>query len=151
MNQNSWPHITRFGLFFLLALLILLMGCSDSSTGTGSTPTTTSSTATMSATTTPNTPTPTKTAATTPTQNTPVPTKTATRTPTPVVSTWSVSRNGNILQIGYGSGASFPQYSALDVNSAYFRLNYGPGSGWGTSIILLPAFWSKASCAPGGY
>ena len=25
MNQNSWPHITRFGLLFLLALLIMLI------------------------------------------------------------------------------------------------------------------------------
>ena len=155
MNPNHRPHITRSGLFFLVALLIMLAACSGSPTGSTPTatavvsPTTNTSIATVSVTSTPNIPTPTKTA--TPTPNTPTPTKTVTSTQTPVSSTWSVSHNGNILQIGYGSGASFPQYGALDETSGYFRLNYGPGSGWGTSIILLPAFWSHTSCGSGGY
>ena len=157
MQQDHWPRMTRFGLLFLVTLLIQLAGCSGSSTSTGPTPTTgmssttTTPTGTVSVTPNPNTPTATKTATATQILNTPTPTKTAGATPTPITATWSVSRSGNILQIGYGSGASFPQYGALDVTSGYFRLNYGPGSGWGTSIILLPAFWSKASCAPGGY
>ncbi len=60
--------------------------------------------------------------------------------------TWSVSRNGAVLQIGYGSGVDFPQYAALHLSSGYFRMVYSTTSGWGTSVILLPALWSKASC-----
>jgi hypothetical protein len=60
--------------------------------------------------------------------------------------TWSVSQNGNILQIGYGSGTNFPQYAALDLSSSYFRMVYSTTSQWGTSIVLLPALWSKGSC-----
>ena len=56
--------------------------------------------------------------------------------------TWCVTQNGNILQIGYGSSADCPQYAALHLDSSYFRLNYGPISGWGTSIVLVPPFWS---------
>ena len=57
------------------------------------------------------------------------------------VHTWSVTQRGNIVEAGYGSGSDFPQYAALHTDSSYLRLNYGPGSGWGTSIILLPSFW----------
>lgn len=60
--------------------------------------------------------------------------------------TWSVSQNGAILQIAYGSGTNFPQYAALDLSSSYFRMVYSTTSQWGTSLILLPALWSKASC-----
>jgi hypothetical protein len=60
--------------------------------------------------------------------------------------TWSVSQNGTILQIAYGSGTNFPQYAALDLSSSYFRMVYGTTSQWGTSIVLLPALWSKVSC-----
>lgn len=63
---------------------------------------------------------------------------------------WNVSQNSNILQIGYGSGTSFPQYGALDLDSSYFRLVYNTSSGWGTSLILFPVFWSKKSCPPPG-
>jgi hypothetical protein len=62
------------------------------------------------------------------------------------VKTWSVTRNGPVLQIGYGSGISFPQYAALHLDSGYFRMIYGTTAGWGTSVILLPALWSKTSC-----
>ncbi len=55
---------------------------------------------------------------------------------------WVITQSGNILQIAYGSGTNFPQYGALHLASSYFRLNYGPTSGWGTSVILFPAFWS---------
>lgn len=57
-------------------------------------------------------------------------------------STWVVEQKGNILEIAYGSGSSFPQFAALHLDSGYFRMNYGPGSGWGTSVILLPSFWT---------
>lgn len=61
---------------------------------------------------------------------------------------WSVSPDstGTILQIGYGSGTNFPQYAALYLNTGYFRMIYSTTAGWGTSIVLLPALWSKASC-----
>ena len=68
----------------------------------------------------------------------------------PSSNTWSVSQNGTILQISYGSGTSFPQYGALDLSSSYFRLLNNKISGWGTSLILLPVFWSQTSCPPPG-
>jgi hypothetical protein len=55
---------------------------------------------------------------------------------------WSVTQIGSIVEVGYGSGSDFPQYAALHTDSSFLRLNYGPGSGWGTSIILLPSFWA---------
>jgi hypothetical protein len=60
----------------------------------------------------------------------------------PVASTWSVARNGSVLQINYGSGTSFPQYAALHTDSGFLRMNTGPASGWGTSAMLLPCVWS---------
>lgn len=66
---------------------------------------------------------------------------------------WSVIQSGSILQIHYGSGTDFPRYGALHLNDSYFRLNYGPTSGWGTSVILLPSFWVTDTqvCPPAGY
>jgi hypothetical protein len=55
---------------------------------------------------------------------------------------WRVAQTGDVLQIAYGSGADSPQYGALHLDSGYFRLNYGPPSNWGTSVPLLPVFWS---------
>ena len=64
-------------------------------------------------------------------------------TPTaPVTAAWSVTRNGTVLQINYGSGTSFPQYAALHTDSGFFRMNTGPTSGWGTSVMPLPCVWS---------
>lgn len=57
-------------------------------------------------------------------------------------SSWVVTQSGSILQIAYGSSTDFPQYGALHLASSYFRLNDGLTSGWGTSVILFPAFWS---------
>jgi hypothetical protein len=57
-------------------------------------------------------------------------------------STWSVSQNGSILQIAFGSGTDFPQYAALHLDSSYFRPIYSPTSTFGTSAILMPPFWS---------
>lgn len=55
---------------------------------------------------------------------------------------WHVMQSGAELRIHYGNAADHPQYAVLHLNDSYFRLNYGPDSGWGTSIVLLPAFWS---------
>lgn len=55
---------------------------------------------------------------------------------------WSVAQIGSIVEVGYGSGSHFPQYAALHTDSSFLRLNYGLGSAWGTSIILLPSFWA---------
>ena len=62
--------------------------------------------------------------------------------PSSSASVWSVTQSGTVLEISYGSGASFPQYAALHTESGYFRMNFGPGSGWGTSVVILPSFWS---------
>ena len=69
--------------------------------------------------------------------------------PTPSKS-WSIAQSGNILEVGYGSGSDFPQYAALHTESSYLRLNYGPGSAWGTSIILLPSLWVAGRYYQGG-
>ncbi|MGC8782931.1 MAG: hypothetical protein ACP5RN_00885 [Armatimonadota bacterium] len=56
--------------------------------------------------------------------------------------TWLVRQRGTVLEIAYGSDSHFPQYAALHLDSGYFRTVYSPQSGWGTSVILMPAFWS---------
>jgi len=58
---------------------------------------------------------------------------------------WSVAQRGRIIEVGYGNGSDFPQYAALHTDSSFLRLNYGPRSAWGTSIILLPSFWLDSS------
>jgi len=60
--------------------------------------------------------------------------------PTPLAE-WSVAQKGNILEIAYGTEGDYSQYGALHLNDSYFRLIYGPESGWGTSVILMPSFW----------
>jgi hypothetical protein len=62
---------------------------------------------------------------------------------------WAVTRVGNELQIAYGNGEDLPQYGVLHLDSGYFRLNFGPSSGWGTSIVLPPAFWSNGNYIQG--
>lgn len=57
--------------------------------------------------------------------------------------TWSVSQNGQTLEIGYGSGDDFPQCAVLDLDSSYFRMNPDCSSDWGTSVCLLPAIWES--------
>lgn len=59
------------------------------------------------------------------------------------IKSWNVVQNDQIVEINYGSGFDFPQYAALHTDSGFLRLNYGKHSGWGTSIILLPSFWSS--------
>ncbi len=58
-------------------------------------------------------------------------------------STWVASRRGEILELAYGKGAYHPQYAALHLDSGYFRMIYGKGSEWGTSIVVVPSFWEK--------
>lgn len=54
---------------------------------------------------------------------------------------WSVRRRTDVVEVGYGSGTHFPQYAALHTGSGFLRLNYGPDSTWGTSVVLPPSFW----------
>jgi hypothetical protein len=68
----------------------------------------------------------------------------------PVTLSWCAAQRGDIVEFGYGSGAEFPQYAALHTESGYFRIISGPGSGWGTSVVLLPSFWSGGSYYQGG-
>ncbi len=62
---------------------------------------------------------------------------------------WSTSTSGSLLQFNYGSGGNTPQYGVLDLTSSYFRMNYGPASGWGTSILTMPSYWSGGSLFQG--
>src|SRR5205823_6620028 len=55
---------------------------------------------------------------------------------------WHVCRRGCQLRVHHGAGDHYPQYAALHLDSSYLRLADGPASGWGTSVILLPSFWS---------
>lgn len=55
--------------------------------------------------------------------------------------TWSAKLNGDVLEIGYGRGVDYPQYAALHLDSSYFRVNCGPGTAWGTSVVMMPSFW----------
>jgi len=57
---------------------------------------------------------------------------------------WSLKKNGQILEIGYGIGSDSPQIAALHLDSSYFRL-CPPGSGWGTSVVVMPAFWERTT------
>lgn len=57
--------------------------------------------------------------------------------------TWHVEQIGDAVRIFYKRGSDYLQYGAIDLASSYLRLNSGAGSGWGTSIVLLPSFWSN--------
>lgn len=54
---------------------------------------------------------------------------------------WTVVQRGFELRLLFGDGASRAQYAALHLDSSYFRLCPSPDSGWGTSVVLLPAVW----------
>ena len=58
---------------------------------------------------------------------------------------WLVIQNESELKIFYGNNSDSPQYATLHLNDSYFRLINGPSSGWGTSVILLPAFWTNGT------
>lgn len=62
--------------------------------------------------------------------------------------TWLVVPNGTELKFFFDDGENVSQYGALHLMSSYFRLVYGPASGWGTSIILLPVFWREGGKKP---
>jgi len=62
---------------------------------------------------------------------------------------WIVTQTADELRIAYGSGTDFPQYAALHLDSSYFRMNYGPESGWGTSVVLMPCLWEGGSYLQG--
>lgn len=64
--------------------------------------------------------------------------------------TWSATLNGNILQVYHTSSAGSPQVLAVHLDSSYYRLNTGPGCGWGTSVILWPSYWSGNQLFQGG-
>jgi hypothetical protein len=64
--------------------------------------------------------------------------------------TWTVSKSGNLLQADYGTPGSSPEYFVIDLTSSYYRLNTGPGCGWGTSIVLWPCYWSGGALYQGG-
>ena len=58
--------------------------------------------------------------------------------------TWEIRQKGNIVEIYYQSDTGKAQYAALHVDSSYFRMVYSPKAGWGTSVILMPSFWTKS-------
>jgi hypothetical protein len=51
---------------------------------------------------------------------------------------WTAGMNGSVEQFSYGNS----QYIAFDTSSSYLRMIYGPTSGWGTSVVTTPCFWS---------
>lgn len=58
---------------------------------------------------------------------------------------WQVktsATNPALIEIFRAYGTNWAQVAALHTDSAYFRLNYGPGSAWGTSVDIMPSFWS---------
>ncbi len=59
-------------------------------------------------------------------------------------------RRGQVMELSHGEGAHHPQYVALDLASGYLRMNPGPPSGWGTSVVLLPSYWSGGAYHQGG-
>jgi hypothetical protein len=54
---------------------------------------------------------------------------------------WSLTRKGNVIEAGFGSDSDFPQYAAFHADTGYLRLNWGPESDWGTSLVVLPCIW----------
>jgi hypothetical protein len=63
---------------------------------------------------------------------------------------WSLAWRGRVIEAGFGRGHHFPQYVALHADSGFLRLNGGPASDWGTSIVLLPSFWEAGRYNQGG-
>jgi tetratricopeptide (TPR) repeat protein len=63
---------------------------------------------------------------------------------------WRAAYKDRVLSIYYEEGERESQYAALHLNDSYFRMVYGPDSGWGTSVILLPVYWSRGTQYQGG-
>ncbi len=62
---------------------------------------------------------------------------------------WSVIQRGFELRMLFGGADSRAQHAALHLDSSYLRLCPSPDSGWGTSAILLPAFWTRGQLLQG--
>jgi hypothetical protein len=71
-------------------------------------------------------------------------------TPGRAAGDWSLSEQGEELQIAYRHGDRYPQVAVLHRSSSYFRLISATDAGWGTSVVLLPSFWSSARCGDEG-
>lgn len=63
---------------------------------------------------------------------------------------WRAAYKDRLLEVYYEEGEHRSQYAALHLNDSYFRMVYGPDSGWGTSVILLPVYWSRGTQHQGG-
>lgn len=57
-------------------------------------------------------------------------------------SMWHVAHVDDHLNIHHGSGAERPQVAVVDLQSSYVRIVPEPRSGWGTSVVTQPSFWS---------
>lgn len=55
---------------------------------------------------------------------------------------WLLKEQGEVLAIFHQDGTTWPQVAAFHRDSGYLRLNHGKGSGWGTSVVVVPSFWS---------
>lgn len=63
---------------------------------------------------------------------------------------WHVTQRKRVLRVAYRVGEfNIPQYCALHLDSSYFRLCPSVVCGWGTSVVLLPAFWSHGRLLQG--
>ena len=58
---------------------------------------------------------------------------------------WTWREADHLLQIGHGEGAEGFQCGALHLDSGYLRLVPAPDAGWGTSVVLVPAFWAAGT------
>lgn len=63
---------------------------------------------------------------------------------------WSVEVSSSEMEIFYGTRGNYAEMMAMDLTSSYYRLNTGPGCGWGTSVILWPSYWSNNQLYQGG-
>lgn len=62
---------------------------------------------------------------------------------------WSVIQREFELRLSYADGGGRAQFGALHLDSSYLRLVPSRDSGWGTSIVLLPALWSHGQLIQG--
>jgi len=61
--------------------------------------------------------------------------------------TWSTQfagPNKSQFQIYWNGSGSPSQYAVVDLTSGYIRLVDGPSSGWGTSVDVMPCYWSNS-------
>ena len=57
---------------------------------------------------------------------------------------WDVVKDSqnDIIRVTYGWHGHHPEYACLHMDSGFLRMNYGPQSSWGASIIVPPCFWA---------